>query len=166
MHWQWLSFSCSLKVWLKAKWLQEWLFCLVRQNKYCLSNPKISYQHRISAMKIEKHRYQPQKKLTGRALILLHFELVFSQLYNVTLLYTMPVTSLGHQEGRRVFREGPKFFDICPIFLNYAQHIFPEGAKNFLGGASPPPGYGPALYWFYLCILKQLRTVPANFLCG
>ena len=25
-----------------------------------------------------------------------------------------PVTSLGHQEGRSVFREGPKFFELCP----------------------------------------------------
>jgi len=47
-----------------------------------------------------------------------------------------PVTSLGHQEGRRVFREGPKFFELCPIFLNYVQHIFPV-AKNFLGGLLP-----------------------------
>ena len=44
------------------------------------------------------------------------------------------VTSLGHQEGRRVFREGPKFFELCPIFLNYVQHIFPEGGEKF-----PPP---------------------------
>jgi len=44
-----------------------------------------------------------------------------------------PVTSLGHQEGRRVFREGPKFFELCKIFLNYVQHIFSRGgAKNFL----------------------------------
>jgi len=45
---------------------------------------------------------------------------------------------LGHHEGRSVCREGPTFFELCPIFLNYAQHIFPGGAKNFLGGASPP----------------------------
>ena len=51
---------------------------------------------------------------------------------------TRSVTSLGHQEGRRVFWERPKFFELCPIFSNYIQHIFPGGAKNFLGGASPP----------------------------
>jgi len=45
-----------------------------------------------------------------------------------------PVTSLRHQEGRRVFREGPKFFELRPIFLKYVQHIFPGGANNFLGG--------------------------------
>jgi len=50
-----------------------------------------------------------------------------------------PVTSLGHQEGRRVFRKGPKFFELCPICLNYVQNIFPGGAKNFLAGASSPP---------------------------
>jgi len=27
-----------------------------------------------------------------------------------------PITSLGHQEGQRVFREGPTFFELCPIF--------------------------------------------------
>jgi len=35
-----------------------------------------------------------------------------------------PVTSLGHQVGRRVFWKGPKFFKLCPILLNYVQHIF------------------------------------------
>jgi len=39
-----------------------------------------------------------------------------------------PVTSLGHQWGRGVFWEGPKFFKLCPIFLNYVQHIFPGGS--------------------------------------
>jgi len=45
---------------------------------------------------------------------------------------TRPVTSLGHQEGRRVFWEGPKFFKLCPTH-------FPRG------GFAPcaPPGYGP-----------------------
>ena len=42
-----------------------------------------------------------------------------------------PVTSLGHQGGRRVFWKGPNL-------LNYVQHIFPRGAKNFPGGACPP----------------------------
>ena len=43
-----------------------------------------------------------------------------------------PVTSVGHQAGRRVFREGPKFFELCPTVLNDVQHIFPGRAKNFL----------------------------------
>jgi len=47
-----------------------------------------------------------------------------------------PVTSLGHQVGQRVFWKGPKFFELCPIVLNYVQHIFPEGSKN-VGGAWP-----------------------------
>ena len=49
-----------------------------------------------------------------------------------------PVTSVGHQEGRRVFWEGPKNFGLCPIVLNDVQHIFPEGEKIFLGGIHPP----------------------------
>ena len=53
-------------------------------------------------------------------------------------LSSRPVTSLGHQEGRRVFREGLKFFELCPIFWNYAQHIFSgRRAKNFLGADLP-----------------------------
>jgi len=43
-----------------------------------------------------------------------------------------PVTNLGHQGGRRVFWVRPKVFKPCPIVLNYAQHIFTEGAKRFL----------------------------------
>jgi len=45
---------------------------------------------------------------------------------------------LGTRGGRRVFREGPKFFELCPIFKNYVQHIIPGVAKIFLGGISPP----------------------------
>ena len=47
-----------------------------------------------------------------------------------------PVTSLGHQEGRRVFW-GPKIFELCPIFLNYIQHIFPGGKEKFWGDLPP-----------------------------
>ena len=49
-----------------------------------------------------------------------------------------PITSLGHQVGRRILWEGPKLFKLCPIVLNYVQHIFPSGdGKNW--GALPPP---------------------------
>jgi len=56
-----------------------------------------------------------------------------------------PVTSLGHQVGRRVCWEGPKFFKLCSIFFNYVQHTFPGG--EFLGGFAPlrPP-------WLRVCI--------------
>jgi len=54
------------------------------------------------------------------------------------MIGTRPVTSLGHQEGRRVFQEGPKFFELCPIFLNYVQHIFIGGEKIFLWGGFAP----------------------------
>jgi len=53
-------------------------------------------------------------------------------------MVSRPVTSLGHQEGRRVFWEGPKFFELCPVILNDVQYVFPREAKIFLGGASPP----------------------------
>jgi len=70
-----------------------------------------------------------------------------------------PATSLGHQEGRRVFREGPKFFGLCPIFLNHVQHIFPVGENNFLGRVSPlrPPGYGPG------CAVKSTHSYSEMF---
>jgi len=48
-----------------------------------------------------------------------------------TYVSNRPVTSVGHQEGRRVFWEGPKFFELCPIVLNDVQHIFLGGAKIF-----------------------------------
>jgi len=53
------------------------------------------------------------------------------------LLLSRPVTSLGHQEGRR---------ETMSNILNDVQHIFPGGAKNFLRSVSSPlrpPGYGP-----------------------
>jgi len=53
--------------------------------------------------------------------------------YNVR---TQAVTSLGHQGARRVFCEGAKFFKLCPIVLNYVQHIFLRGAKNSVGAAA------------------------------
>ena len=46
--------------------------------------------------------------------------------------------------GGRVFWEGPKFFKLCPVVLNYVQHILPGEGKIF----SNPPAtadYGPAL---------------------
>jgi len=49
-----------------------------------------------------------------------------------------PVTSLGHQEGRRVFSEGPKIFELCPIVSNYIQHIFPWGREKFSRGGFAP----------------------------
>ena len=55
---------------------------------------------------------------------------------------TRPVSSLAHQVERKVFREGPKFAKICPIVLNYVQHIFPEGRK-ICGGRFAAPGYVP-----------------------
>jgi len=59
------------------------------------------------------------------------------------LVWPRPVTSLGHQEGRKIFREGPKFFELCTIFLNCVQHIFPGGEK-FSRGAKDP-SYGPGV---------------------
>ena len=67
---------------------------------------------------------------------------------------TSPVTSLGHQEGRTVFWKRPKFFELCPIFSNYIQHIFPGRVKNFLRGEKPLSCYGPA--WTCISILSSL----------
>ena len=49
------------------------------------------------------------------------------------------VTTVEHQGGRRFFWEGPKFFELCPIVLNYVHYNFSRGggAKSFSGGASP-----------------------------
>ena len=48
---------------------------------------------------------------------------------SVVWVLSRPVTSLGHQRRQRVFWEGPKI-------LNYVQHIFPGGRKNFQEGLS------------------------------
>jgi len=69
-----------------------------------------------------------------------------------------PVTSLGHQEGRRVFREGPKFFELCPTHLS-------RGAKILLrGDPSPyPPGYGPGKSMGLTAISSHcLAALPAT----
>ena len=52
-----------------------------------------------------------------------------------------PVPSSGHQGGRRVFLEGPKFLTLCPIHLNYVQNIFPWWGRTFFfsrGGRKSP----------------------------
>jgi len=45
-----------------------------------------------------------------------------------------PVSSLGHQEGRRFFWEGPKFFELCPIVLHYVQQFFQGGFSPLVTG--------------------------------
>jgi len=67
---------------------------------------------------------------------------------------TRPVTSLGQQEGRRVFWEGPKYFELCPVLFKFVQNIFPGGEKIFTRGGFAPPGYGPAHYisQYYHCL--------------
>ena len=44
---------------------------------------------------------------------------------------------MGHQEGRRVFWEWPKFFELGPIVLNDVQRIFPRGGEKFSMGLFP-----------------------------
>ena len=44
---------------------------------------------------------------------------------------------LGTPGRRRVFWEGPKYFKLCPIVLNYTQHIFPGGTKILQEGLAP-----------------------------
>jgi len=71
------------------------------------------------------------------------------------------VTSVGHQEGRRISWEGPKFFELCPTH-------FSRGANMFLGGFSPllPSGYGPGSSW-YLIIwhMYSAASTKWNSLC-
>jgi len=75
-------------------------------------------------------------------------------------LLSRPVTSLGHEAGRRLFWEGPKFFKLCPTVLNYVQHIFPGGAKKIFGGFRPP-GYEPAFKWRLYPTFRR-STPPAQ----
>jgi len=75
--------------------------------------------------------------------------------------YQQALTSLGHQEGQRVFREDPKIFELCPIVLNNVQHIFPGGENFSSGGFAPlrPPGYDPG-YQRYEKRLEQQKSLP------
>jgi len=50
------------------------------------------------------------------------------------------VANLRHQVWQRVFWEGPKFFKLYPIVLNYVQHTFPGEAKKTLGSPQLRPG--------------------------
>ena len=59
----------------------------------------------------------------------------------------------GTLGGRRVFWEEPKFLKLCPIVLNYVQHIFPGEANIFLGWASPP--------WSRVCQYLSFLTKSA-----
>jgi len=43
--------------------------------------------------------------------------------------YTTPVTTLGQQEGRRVFREGPKFLNYVQYFQTVSNTFFHGGRK-------------------------------------
>jgi len=61
------------------------------------------------------------------------------QIFGMTRPGTRPATSLGHQEGGRVFREGPKFFELCPIFLNCANTFFQGGGRKIFKGGKIPP---------------------------
>jgi len=65
-----------------------------------------------------------------------------------TAVNSRHVTSLGHQEGRRIFWRRPKFY-IASMYENngYAYNMsktFFQGRRKFFQrGLSPPLGYGP-----------------------
>ena len=64
---------------------------------------------------------------------------------NSSTVANRPVNSLGHQEERKVFWEGPTFFELCPIFQTISNTFF-QGGKNVSRGEKlplRPPGYGP-----------------------
>jgi len=58
---------------------------------------------------------------------------------------------LGTPWGRRVFREGPKPFELHPIVLNYVQHVFPGGERKILRG-------GRSLPWLRAWISRQVLS--------
>ena len=68
------------------------------------------------------------------------------QLRDLTALTPRPVTSLGHQGGRRVVWECSNFVKLCPILSNYVQHIFQAGRGGFVPLASP---------WLRACLRHQ-----------
>jgi len=58
-----------------------------------------------------------------------------------------------------------KFFELCPVVLNNVQHIFPGGAKNFLGWDLSPPPLVTGLHTILHFIITNFHTKlkpPAN----
>jgi len=70
--------------------------------------------------------------------VILLLDMVLSAWLHYYQTMTRPATSLGHQGGESFLRVA-QIFELCPILLNYVQHIFPKEAKNFIGDLRPPP---------------------------
>jgi len=60
---------------------------------------------------------------------------------------------LGTPGVAKSFLIEAQILKLCPIVFNYAQQIFPGGAKRFAGKASHPfpRGYGPVSNSFKVC---------------
>ena len=97
-------------------------------------NRKANWTYNYFAL-VERHFHSKNDWLKKTAnMNWLPFSLSLTTSSDAFLYKGRPVTSLGHQMGRRVFWEKPNFFKLCPVVSDYVQHIFPRGAKNF-----PPP---------------------------
>jgi len=67
-------------------------------------------------------------------------------------------SQLGTPGGRRVFLEGPKFFELCPIFSNYIQRVFPGRGKKISKGSFTPLVTG------LICAVKTVRESVAKMI--
>jgi len=68
------------------------------------------------------------------------------------IYFCRPDTSLGHLGGEEFSKRSPNF-------INYVQHIFPRGAKNFAGVRLP---YAPLVTGLDFCIFNKLHKKVAS----
>ena len=78
---------------------------------------------------------------------------VRSWFQNVPWKTGTPVTSLGHQEKRRVFWEGPNLLNYVQYFQTGSNTFFQGGGNVSKGSFATlrPPGYGSEDWWGKLC---------------
>ena len=83
------------------------------------------------------------------------FEILIYFFHELYALCCRPVTSLGHQAGRRVFWEGPKSVKQCPTH-------FSRGSEKFCSGSEASPR--PALITGLLCCATdRIFKMTAHF---
>jgi len=86
-----------------------------------------NYTYLFRSTVLMKIRY----KVNYKDSVVFNYNYLATTLSKFYYILIKSVTRLGHQGRPRVFWESPKFFQLCPIVLNYFQHFFPGDRKIF-----------------------------------